>query len=74
MLIGFPIITSMFILAEIERYNRTPIDRFEADTRNGANLAFSTKESFLSYLAIARELLLNSAYFAGKWQERSLTE
>lgn len=46
--------------------------RFVAETRKGANLEFSDRESFLSYLAIARELLLDSKYLRGKVSTFSL--
>jgi len=36
--------------------------RFIAETRNGANLEFTNRESLLSYLAIAREILLDTPY------------
>jgi len=48
--------------------------KFVAETRKGANLEFSNKESLLSYLAIARELLLDSKYLKGKMKTYSLTK
>lgn len=46
--------------------------RFVAETRKGANLEFTNKESLLSYLAIAREILLNSKYLRNKVRTMTL--
>lgn len=46
--------------------------RFVAETRKGANLEFTDKESLLSYLAIARELLLDSKYLQKRFSHYSL--
>jgi len=35
-------------------------ERFEADTRNGAKLTFTRRESFIAYLYNAREMLVAS--------------
>jgi len=53
-------------------YIHTPA-RFVAETRKGANLEFTNKESLLSYLAIARELLLDSKYLRKTVPKMSLT-
>lgn len=45
-----------------------------AETRKGANLRFSDRESFLSYLAIARDIILDNKYLMDKWQSKSLME
>lgn len=46
--------------------------RFIAETRKGANLEFTDRESLLSYLAIARELLLDSKYLQRRFKHYSL--
>jgi hypothetical protein len=46
--------------------------RFVAETRKGANLEFTDRESLLSYLAIARELLLDSKYLQKRFKHYSL--
>jgi hypothetical protein len=46
--------------------------KFVAETRKGANLEFTDKESLLSYLAIARELLLDSKYLQKRFSHYSL--
>lgn len=48
--------------------------KFRAATRKGADLEFSSMESFLSYLAVARDILLDSPYLLSVWKARSLKE
>lgn len=48
--------------------------KFVAETRKGANLEFTDKESLLSYLAIARELLLDSKYLGKRLTSGSLED
>jgi len=64
--IGYPILTIGYTAWELYYRRQKVFSHFEADTRNGAKLAFTDKESFLSYLSIARELLLNSKYLQGR--------
>lgn len=49
-------------------------ERFCADTRKGAKLEFTKRESFLVWLAIARELMLESKYFKRGTLSLSLSE
>lgn len=72
--LGYLICTPLYVLWEIFFQNSAEWERFEADTRNGAKLKFTFRESFLSYLAIAREILLENPYMQEKWNEKSLTE
>lgn len=48
--------------------------KFRAATRKGADLEFTSKESFISYLATAREILLDSPYLLSVWKSKSLKE
>lgn len=59
-------------LQGITSYKRITPARFVAETRKGANLEFTDKESLLSYLAIARELLLDSRYLQKRFSHYSL--
>jgi len=69
-ILGLPIFTICLMLA-------TPTHKeeaFQADTRNGASLSFTKRESFLSWLAVARQLLIDSNYFDKGTSMMSLTE
>jgi len=74
LLINFPLSTPTLLYLYWSRLNEYASARFVADTRRGANLEFTTKESFLSWLAVARELLLNSPYLQNKIANWSLIE
>jgi hypothetical protein len=76
-LLGFPLFSLLFgILAYKQRWERHK-PRFRADTRNGASLEFSDKESLIMYLNNARTLLLNSSagdYLGGPKLTKFLVE
>jgi hypothetical protein len=72
--LGQAVITIIALFWEITQLWQDSKERFVADTRNGANLEFTGRESFISWLAVARELLLNSEYLTKKWSSRSLSE
>jgi len=48
--------------------------KFRAATRKGADLEFTSRESFISYLATAREILLDSPYLLSVWKSKTLKE
>jgi len=73
-MIGLPLTTVVWLLFMWIVNLTETYERFEADTRNGAKLAFTGRESFLSWLAIARQLLLDSDYFTKGTMEMTLTE
>jgi hypothetical protein len=73
-LVGWPLSTPTLIYLYWSRLNEYASARFIADTRKGAKLEFTDKESFLSWLAVARELLLDSPYLQNKIANWSLTE
>jgi len=72
--LGFPICTLAIIIWELLCQWHSSKERFTADTRNGADLSFTNRESFISWLSVARELLLNSEYLQKRWASRSLSE
>jgi hypothetical protein len=59
-------------LQGLTTYTMVKPAKFVAETRKGANLEFTDKESLLSYLAIARELLLDSKYLQKRFSHYSL--
>jgi len=48
--------------------------RFSAQTRKGAALKFTDKESLLSYLSIARDGMLKDSSVGRYFRDRPLTE
>lgn len=73
LILGAPIMTIYLLITEWCRLYYSSCERFVAETRKGANLEFTHKESFLSYLAIAREILLQSKYLTNYWGDQPLT-
>jgi len=73
-LLSFPLSTPVLAYLYWSRLSEHAKARFVADTRKGATLEFTDKESFLSWLAVARELLLNSPYLQNKVASWSLVE
>jgi len=73
-LVGFPLSTPPLLYLYWCRLTEHASARFVADTRKGAKLEFTNKESFLSWLSVARELLLDSPYLQNKIANWSLTE
>lgn len=61
--LSLPIFSSISLYITKRDWGMYSPGRFEADTRNGATLKFTTKEAFLSYLYKARNLMLDSNYF-----------
>jgi len=61
MLIGYPILTVLNIAIFWKTGKQRRGERFVAETRKGAKLEFSDKESFLAYLVTARDLLLKNS-------------
>lgn len=72
--IGYPVTTGVLIILELCIFSGANFDRFVAETRNGASLEFTSRESFLSYLAVSRELLLHSPYEMRRWESQPLTK
>jgi len=63
---------AMITLQSITSRTAVTPAKFVAETRKGANLEFTDRESLLSYLAIARELLLDSKYLQKRFSHYSL--
>jgi hypothetical protein len=73
-MLAFPLTTPTLCYLYWCRLNEYASERFVAETRKGANLEFTGKESFLSWLSVARELLLDSQYLQNKTAGWTLTE
>lgn len=72
--IGAPFVLPLLILAEWREKSSLREGVFMAETRKGANLKFTNRESFLSYLALARDIILDNKYLMDKWSSKSLLE
>jgi hypothetical protein len=64
--IGAPFVLPLLILAEWREKSSLREGVFMAETRKGANLKFTNRESFLSYLALARDIILDNKYLMDK--------
>lgn len=72
--LGNPYTVSILTILQYVAHKLSYSERYVADTRNGASLEFTHRESFLSWLAIARQLLIDSEYFKKGTFDESLTE
>lgn len=64
-----PITTALAFLGKTTEYSLRSRERFVADTRKGATLEFTDRESFLIYLDNARDYLLDGSISEDKRKE-----
>lgn len=71
---GIPIFFCLGIYVIYKGYWYTQPARFVADTRKGAKLEFTDKESFMTYLYNARDLALSDKYLSDAISKKTLEE
>lgn len=74
LLFQLPVMTLLLVWAAYKTKFERSKERFIASTRKGADLEFTDRESFISYLAQARELLLKDSSAQKYWAKKGLNK